>query len=271
MHHPTPEIHARSLIRRFRMKSSEARTTADAVAGRADVEPLHGPRHHLAVQDVIDRDVRVGELRARMADRVPLVLDRDARDVLLFHAVDGHVPIHLHREDPDEIRLEGPIEDRVPDVREDGLRVGLARGHLLFVDDEGDFREPGRHVPPPRDRAEDPRPASREDAGVRLAVAAAPVEQVLALHRDSIEGVRGGAADDGVDVGPRQPRGVERHLRGLEAHLFAGLLEAATEERHARPDDADLPHRPTPRTATAPVALGTNRHDWATPTWTPST
>src|SRR5207247_10591727 len=102
-------------------------------------------------------------------------------------------------------------------------------------------------------------------------VAAAHVEQSRDLQRESVEGVRGGAADDGVDVGPRQPRGVERHLRGLEAHLFAGLLEAATEERHARPDDADLPHRPTPRTATAPVALGTNRQDWATPTWTPST
>src|SRR6266705_1519796 len=30
MHHPTPEIHARSLIRRRRMKSSDASTTADA-------------------------------------------------------------------------------------------------------------------------------------------------------------------------------------------------------------------------------------------------
>src|SRR5213594_4157111 len=30
MHQPTPDTHARSLIRRFRMKSSDARTTAEA-------------------------------------------------------------------------------------------------------------------------------------------------------------------------------------------------------------------------------------------------
>src|SRR2546427_5912954 len=44
-----------------------------AVARRTDVEALDGPRHHLAVQDVVHRDVRVGELGARMAHRVPFV------------------------------------------------------------------------------------------------------------------------------------------------------------------------------------------------------
>src|SRR5207244_13189986 len=65
-------------------------------------------------------------------------------------------------------------------------------------------------------------------------------------------------------------RRTERHRRRLEGELLAGLFEPAAEERHAGPDHADLRHAPTPRTATAPVALGMNRHDCATPTRTPS-
>src|SRR5207247_10685880 len=93
---------------------------------------------------------------------------------------------------------------------------------------------------------------------------------LLALHVDAVEGVRRGPVHDHVDVRPGEARGIEGHLRGLEAHLFAGLLQPPAEEGHPRADDPDLLHLPTPRTATAPVALGTNRQDWATPTRTPS-
>src|SRR5205814_2369774 len=141
------------------------------VAGGADVEPLDRPRHDLAVQHVVDRDLRIRKLRAWMPDRVALVLHRDAGDVLLLHAVDR---------------------------------------------------------------------------------------------------VRRGPVDDHVDVRPGQARGVEGHLGRLEAHLLARLLKAATEQGHPRADHPDLPHWPTPRTATAPVADGMYRQDCATPTRTPS-
>src|SRR5881396_3694890 len=207
-----------------------------AIARRTDVEPLDRPRHHLAVLD----------------------------------AVHGHVPVHLHREDPDQVRLQRAVEDRIPDVREDALRMRLARGHLLLVHDEYDVRETGSDVPPARDRAEDAGASAGEDARVRLAIAPGSIEQVLAFHRDAVEGIRRGPADDHVHIGAGEPGRIEGHLRRLEAHLLAGLLEAPPEERHAGPNDADFRHGPAPRTATAPVVLGTNRHDCATPTRTPS-
>ena len=240
------------------------------VAGGADVEPLDRPRHDLAVQHVVDRDLRIRKLRAWMPDRVALVLHRDAGDVLLLHAVDVHVAVHLHREDPHQVRPQRTVEDRVPDVGEDALRVRLAGGHLLLVHDEDRVREARSHVPPARDRTEDAGPAAGEDAGVRLPIAAAAVEEVFAFHVDAVERVRRGPVDDHVDVRPGQARGVEGHLGRLEAHLLARLLKAATEQGHPRADHPDLPHWPTPRTATAPVADGMYRQDCATPTRTPS-
>ena len=205
-----------------------------------------------------------------MPDRVPLVLHGDAGDVLLLHPVDMHVAVHLHREDPDQIGPQRTIEDRVPDMGEDALRVRLAGGHLLLVHDEDRVREARSHVPPARDRTEDAGPAAGEDAGVRLPIAAAAVEEVFAFHVDAVERVRRGPVNDHVDVRPSEPRGVEGHLGRLEAHLLAGLLEAPAEQGHPRADDADLPHWPAPRMATAPVADGMNRHDCARPTRTPS-
>src|SRR2546426_2220681 len=254
--------------------SSEAPRGGDArrgaVARRTDVEPLDGPRYPLAVEDVVHRDVRVRELGARMADRVPFVFDRDPGDVLLLDAVYGHVAVHLHREDPDEVRLQRAIEDRIPDVREDALRMRLAGGHLLFVHDEYDVRETGRDVPPAGNRAEDAGASAGEDARVRLAIASGSIEQVLAFHRDPVECIRRGPADDHVHTGAGEPGRIEGHLRRLEAHFLPGLLEPPPEERHPGPDHTDLGHEPAPRTATAPVALGMNRHDCATPTRTPS-
>src|SRR2546428_11698115 len=205
-----------------------------------------------------------------MVDRVPFDLDRDPGDVLLLDAVYGHIPVHLHREDPDEVRLQRAIEDRIPDVREDALRMRLAGGHLLLVHDEYDVREAGRDVPPSSDRAEDARASAGEDARVRLAIASGSVEQVLAFHRDPVEGIRRGPTDDHVHIGAGEPGRIEGHLRGLEAHFLPGLLEPPPEERHAGPNHADPGHGPAPRTATAPVALGLNRHDCATPARTPS-
>src|SRR5207253_3097660 len=240
------------------------------VARRADVQSLHGPGHHLACEDVVHRDVRIRELRARMTDRVPLVLDRDAGDVFLLHSVHVHVAVHLHGEDPDQVRLQWPVQDRVPDVREHALRVRLARGQLLLVHDQDDVREAGGDMPPTRYRAEDAGPPAREDAGVRFPVAAAAVREVFALHVNAIEGVRRAPVHDHVDVRAGEARRVERHLGRFEAHLLPGLLQPPTEEGHPCADHPDLLHRPTPRTATAPVALGTNRQDWAMPTRAPS-
>src|SRR5437867_4642240 len=109
-----------------------------------------------------------------------------------------------------------------------------------------------------------------EDARVRLAIAPGSIEQVLAFHRAPVEGIRRGPADDHVHIAAGEPRRIEGHLRRLEAHFLAGLLEPPAEERHAGPDHTDLGHGPAPRTATAPVALGMNRHDCATPARTPS-
>src|SRR2546430_5090775 len=270
MHQPTPEIHARSLIFRRRMKSSDARTTAEAPSLGGLMSNRCTGQAILARQDVLHGDVGVRQLGARMADRVPLVLHRDAGDVFLLHPVHVHVTVHLHREDPHQVRPQGPVQDRVPDVREDALRVRLAGGHLLLVHDQDHIGEARGHMPPARDRAEDAGPAAGEDPCVRLAITAAAVREVLALHVDAIEGVRRGPVYDHVDVRPGETRGVEGHLRRLEAHLLPGLLQPPAEERHPRTDHADLLHRPTPRTATAPVALGTNRQDCARPTRTPS-
>src|SRR5438034_139934 len=92
----------------------------------------------------------------------------------------------------------------------------------------------------------------------------------LACHVDAVDRVRRGPVDDHVDVRSGQAPGVEGHLGRLEAHLLARLLKAATEQGHPRADHPDLPHWPTPRTATAPVADGMYRQDCATPTRTPS-
>src|SRR5207245_9528262 len=101
----------------------------------------------------------------------------------LIADVPGHVAVHLQCEDPHEVRLQRAVEDRIPDVREDALRMRLARRHLLLVHDEYDVRETGGDVPPSGDRAEDARASPREDACVRLTKAPGSIEQVLALHR----------------------------------------------------------------------------------------
>src|SRR3989449_8766084 len=63
---------------------------------------------------------------------------------------------------------------------------------------------------------------------------------------------------------------MEPHFGRLETPSLPVLLEPPAEERHPGPDHPDLRPGPAPRTATAPVALGMNRHDCATPARTPS-
>ncbi len=136
-----------------------------AVADRRDVEALDGPRQDLARQDVVDRDVGLAEQRGGVVGRVPLVLHRHGRDVAFVQAVALHVPVHLEREDPQQVRPERTFDDVVEDREERALRVRLAGRHLLLADDERDVGHAGRDGVPPLDRREHAGAAARRTCG----------------------------------------------------------------------------------------------------------
>ena len=77
-----------------------------AVGDRRDVQPLHRPGERLAREHVLDRDVGLPEERGGVVGGVALVLHRHLRDVALVEAVGLHVPLHLQREDPEQVRAE---------------------------------------------------------------------------------------------------------------------------------------------------------------------
>src|SRR5437773_3931520 len=128
-------------------------------------------------------------------------------------------------------------------------------------------------MPPTRDRGEDAGPPSHVDPRVWFVRPARAVHQVLALHVDAVEGIRGGTEHDRLDIVIAHPRGVQSHPARLEGEFSPRLQHPSSEECHPRPDNRDPSLRlfHLDRIATAPVAVGFPRQESARALSTPFT
>jgi len=59
---------------------------------------------------------------------------------------------------------------------------------------------------------------------------------------DAVEGIRGGAQANRLDVIHSQLAGLQGHAAGLPGKLFGSLLGAADELRHARSNHSNFSH-----------------------------
>lgn len=126
-------------------------------------------------------------------------------------------------------------------------------------------------------------PALRQgvDAGAAADVAAqvgflpgaAAVGEVFAVHVDAVEGVRRGALDHAVNLVELHLGGVERGFGGQPRQLLGRLQGAVDELGHACPDHGYSSHShgfcSELKIATAPLVVGTPRHDCAKPILAP--
>ena len=135
-----------------------------------------------------------------MTHGVPLVLHGHPCNVLFFDIIPCHIAVHLHGEEPNEVGIERAVQDRVPDMPEGCLRMGIGGTHLLLGDDQGHICHPGGHMPPPCDGRKDARTSSVEHPDVGFSRSGCAIQQVLTFLVYPVESVRSTSHNHHVDI-----------------------------------------------------------------------
>ena len=171
--------------------------------------------------------------------RVPAVLHRDARHVLLGHAVALHVAHRRHRQHVDRPKRQRTLVAGVPDLVQHRLRIA-AFTDLVGAGGQHDVEHAGCHVIIRRRNRRDAGGTAVVDAQERLVASAHGVNAQTFGVADADHGIGRQRIHDSLD-GIEVEAGILHRARDAFAHQLriAGIVTTRAELRLADPDDAD--------------------------------